>query len=69
MYREAERIGSTVATLAAWLEGRDDVELVFVDDGSDDRTIPVLRDVLAARRAVVATPQRARVPPRRRAAA
>src|SRR5437773_1986907 len=48
MYREAGRIRATVALLTASPIGAADTEFLFVDDGSDDRTVAVAEDVLDA---------------------
>lgn len=38
-YNEAERIGPSIARIAAWLDGRGgDAEILVVDDGSEDET-------------------------------
>lgn len=46
LYQESARIGATVRKLAATPLGGDDVELVFVDDGSTDDTVGVLQAAL-----------------------
>jgi len=50
MYREARRIERTVAELAGSALASADVELLFVDDGSDDDTVGVLKLALDAHR-------------------
>ena len=47
MYREAGRIGRSVETLRDSALHAADVELLFVDDGSDDATVEVLEQALA----------------------
>ncbi|HMQ25159.1 MAG TPA: glycosyltransferase, partial [Acidimicrobiales bacterium] len=47
MYREASRIGSTLAALAASTLNDRDTEILLVDDGSDDGT-PTIAKGLAA---------------------
>jgi dolichyl-phosphate beta-glucosyltransferase len=48
MYREAGRIGATIATLAASTLHRDEIEFVFVDDGSPDGTTRAAQSAIDA---------------------
>ncbi len=46
MYREAARIEATIAAITTSSLASDEVELIFVDDGSDDRTAEVATSAL-----------------------
>ena len=48
MYREAPRVAGTIRTLAASALNHPATEIILVDDGSDDDTVPIARAVLAA---------------------
>lgn len=47
MFNEAERIEKSIRTLLGSSLNRDDVELVFVDDGSSDSTTSVVEELVA----------------------
>jgi glycosyltransferase involved in cell wall biosynthesis len=48
MYNEAARIGATIRCLAGWEPPFGSGEIIFVDDGSTDRTALALTDSLSA---------------------
>ncbi|MDJ0954717.1 MAG: glycosyltransferase family 2 protein [Acidimicrobiia bacterium] len=54
-YNEAQRVGSTLDEIGEYIRGRNDVEVIVVDDGSEDDTAAVARSSTCPNLRVIAS--------------